>query len=91
MLKTTLEMVAGHAEGQLGLCMYFHLLGKVHRRHQVSADMFEQWRDTLIQAAAEFNPRCDAQTRGAWEYVIDYAVSTMHQRFRAEAAQPSGA
>jgi hypothetical protein len=77
-LKMTLEMVSDTADGRPGLTMYLEMLGRIHQRLDITPGLFAQWRRSLIDTAARCDPVFDAQTRVAWEQVIDDVIAKMH-------------
>lgn len=76
-LKMTLQMVTDTANGLAGQTMYMELLGRIHARLNINREQFEQWRNALINTAAECDPQFDAGIRKAWESTIDQVIVLM--------------
>ncbi len=78
-LKTTLEMLTESADNKPGLDMYLEMLGRIHERLQISEAMFTQWRNALIETAAECDPQFDGSTREAWNTVVGDMIAKLHR------------
>ena len=73
----TLDMVEENAASQAGLSLYLELLGTMHRGMNITQDQLAAWREAAIATAAECDPEFDADTRAAWEGVLDDLVAKM--------------
>lgn len=74
-LRMTLEMVMDNAEEQPGTRMYLEMLGRLHRGLEVSEHHFALWKQAALSTAAECDPGFDADTRLAWEAVVDSLIA----------------
>lgn len=52
------------------------------RKHlDIKPEMYELWRESLLETVREFDPRADDRTREAWRRVVQQAIEFMTARY----------
>lgn len=52
------------------------------RRHlDIKPEMYELWRESLLETVREFDPRADDRTREAWRRIVQEATEFMTARY----------
>jgi hemoglobin-like flavoprotein len=63
----------------------FRRLGEVHRQHQIRAEHYPPFGDTLMETLAEFDPEWTAEHRAAWTVALDACVRVMMESYETSA------
>ena len=63
--------------------LYLNQIARQHGRGNldVRPEMYEAWRDCLLQAVKEFDPLFSDEIEQAWRKVADFAIDFMRERY----------
>ncbi len=79
MLVRSLKLAAGATAGEANSLQELRDRAETHDRHHldIKPELYDHWRDAIIAAANEFDPKWNDETKDAWHSVLGYVINHM--------------
>lgn len=83
LLRSGIESLLGHAEGEPRASTELERLADLHDRRNVNVrpELYPIWVETLIECIREFDPKQDDLTEPAWREAISDGIELMISRY----------
>lgn len=93
MLTMALTLVEQYASSKYPAARkYLQQLGKVHQERGIPSELYEQWRDAMLEALFQFHgDDWDGHLATQWREAIETAIDVMLQSYKLESDQPADA